>query len=391
MRIRWLIATCALGCLLPNIASSQTFEGRNSAMGGVGVASSGYVSAPLANPALLMKHGENDSIGIILPTIGGTYTDEDDLLDGIDDFRDSVVTLEEAINNLTVTPQDRQNAIDRLLDLNGRSLEAAFGGNVVIAAPGSFFSYALVATNRTDATAVATIDPGDAALILGATSVADLDNLLSEGRALSAAVTEVGVSVAFGFELAGFGVAVGVTPKYQRVDTYNYAIDVENFDEDDYDDDVFMDDDTTFNADIGATVSLPQGLTFGAVVRNVAPEDFETVLTNGQSFDYTVSTVATIGAAWTHEMLTIAAEADLTPTERFGLDDESKYLRFGAELDTGWFALRGGYQHDADDGTADLITAGIGLSPFDILHLDIAGMLGEDDSYGGAVQLGVSF
>lgn len=383
--------TLAVVVLLSSTLPAQYFEGRNSAMGGTGVASSRYLAAPLANPALLMNYKDGDNIGVILPTVGAQVSDPDDLTDGIDELQDSIDVLEERLNNLTATPADRQNVIDRLVALNGRTLHAELGANVVVAVPGPVFSYALVARNHTDVMGFPTIDAGDPAIIQGATTPSDLDALQSQGRALSAAVSEVGVAVAFGLELAGFGVSVGVTPKYQRIDTYNYSVNVDNFDEDDYDDKAFREEDTAFNADIGATVSLPQGLTVGAMVRNVVPDDYETVLTNGQIFDYRVSTVATIGVAWSQDMFTIAAEADVTTTERFDLDDESQYMRVGAELAGDWAALRVGYQHDTKDGTEDLITAGVGLSPFNVIHLDIAGMLGDDNSYGGVIQVGFTF
>ncbi|MGA1525987.1 MAG: conjugal transfer protein TraF, partial [Planctomycetota bacterium] len=46
---------------------AQYFEARNAAMGGVGVASSDYLAAGWANPALLTRRGESDDFGILLP------------------------------------------------------------------------------------------------------------------------------------------------------------------------------------------------------------------------------------------------------------------------------------------------------------------------------------
>ena len=72
--------------------------------------------------------------------------------------------------------------------------------------------------------------------------------------------------------------------------------------------------------------------------------------------------------------------------------DDSQYVRAGAEFDAfGWLQLRVGAQFDFEDTTEDLLTAGLGFSPFDVFHFAIAGMLGEDDTYGAVLQTSVTF
>jgi hypothetical protein len=44
--------------------------------------------------------------------------------------------------------------------------------------------------------------------------------------------------------------------------------------------------------------------------------------------------------------------------------------------------------HDSKNNT---FTAGIGLSPFDMVHLDITGLLGYDRTYGVVVQRAFTF
>ncbi|VEI21168.1 Uncharacterised protein [Serratia plymuthica] len=57
---------------------------------------------------------------------------------------------------------------------------------------------------------------------------ADLDKLTSRAEGLAALVTEYGVSAAHQFDLAGYPVSVGITPKVQRVSTYNYNVAINN-------------------------------------------------------------------------------------------------------------------------------------------------------------------
>ncbi len=37
------------------------------------------------------------------------------------------------------------------------------------------------------------------------------------------------------------------------------------------------------------------------------------------------------------------------------------------------------------------ITAGLGISPFDVVHIDVAGIAGTDNNYGAVAQLQFTF
>lgn len=49
-------------------------------MGGVGVVSANYLTAPFYNPALVAIYRRNDDAGMILPSVGFTYNDPDKLV-----------------------------------------------------------------------------------------------------------------------------------------------------------------------------------------------------------------------------------------------------------------------------------------------------------------------
>ena len=197
--------------------------------------------------------------------------------------------------------------------------------------------------------------------------------------------------------------SLGLTPKYQRIDTYNYAVSPDNFDNDNFDDDQFLDDTGEFNLDAGLAVEpgVP-GLTVGLMVRNLREIDITTVTTLGQSFDYQLAPQATLGVAWELGSLTLAADADILELERFrdadlaaagqALTDDVRLVKVGAELDVlGWLQLRGGYESDMEDTLDGAISAGIGLSPFEVLRIDVAGTYVDEQSFGGVVQLSLTF
>ena len=111
-------------------------------------------------------------------------------------------------------------------------------------------------------------------------------------------------------------------------------------------------------------------------------------ITSARQFTYNLEPVVTAGAAYNGETFTIAADLDLTTTERFSRGDESQFFRVGAEAGWEWAQLRVGYQMDMEDGTNDIATAGIGFSPFGVFHMDLSAAAG-DETYG--VVLSTSF
>ncbi len=57
-----------------------------------------------------------------------------------------------------------------------------------------------------------------------------------------------------------------------------------------------------------------------------------------------------------------------------------------------WLALRAGYRADMKSNDANVFTAGLGVSPFNnTVHLDLAGSVGDDNTWGGMLQLGFNF
>ena len=377
------------------VAHAQYFEARNSAMGGVGTASSSYLAAGWGNPALLTNAEESDDFGLILPAFGARAYDETGLMEDIDDFVDAYDALD---NNPAATPQDYIDLGNRLLSLSGRRVNSELGGGLVLALPSRSFGVSLHARSYADLQLFTNIDPNDVNSIAGAAPGGALPQLASEARIVGVAVTEIGLSFARRFEFANFALSLGVTPKYQRVDTYNYAVDADNFDGDQ-----FRTDEGNFNLDAGVALEpgVP-GLTVGVMARNLSRQTFSTVTTSGTTFDYEITPQVQVGVAWQLGAWTLAADVDALPLERFDNDDlvaagqsfvdDVQVLRFGAEVDVfGWLQLRGGYEHDLEDTLNGAISAGVGLSPFEVVHLDIAGTYVDGESYGAVAQLSLTF
>ncbi len=383
-------------------ASAQNyFEARNSAMGGVGVASSKYKAAAFANPALLTRFGEDDDFGVLLPAVGTFANDPTDFSDDVDVFVDEFDRIEQAFLSGGAINQDELDTLaQQLRGLDGRELTADVGFGFAVSMPSDKLAWALHVKSYGDATSFADIDFADATAIEDALSGGGLPTLLSEGVALGVLKTEAGVSLATQYEVGGMSLSVGVTPKYQRIDTINYGISLESYDNDDFDADEFVNDAGAFNLDTGVLLGMNNGLAFGLMARDLIASDYESKITLGRDFIYEIGPSVTVGASWTYGWFTVASDLDLLAQERIkepasgslGPEDDVQMWGIGAEVDLAkWVQLRAGYQTDLKDYLDDAITAGLGLGIFDTFHIEVAGMYIDDTSLGAVAQLSFTF
>ena len=391
--------------LFPLATSAQAqgyFEARNSAMGGTGVASSRYKAAGLANPALLTRFGESDDFGMLLPTFGAFADDETGLADDLENFTDEFDRIDAAVQNATVTQADLDSLAASLGNLGSRELTADAGAAIAFSMPSDKFAWSLHLRTYVDVTTFAEIDPADITAIQGAIANPSLPTLGSEGRALGLATSEVGFSMAREFEVGGKKLSIGLTPKYQRGDSINYGINIDSYDDADYDADQYMQDEGNVNFDVGASFEPTGGLMIGLMVRDALSYEYDSVVTLGQSFTYKIGPVATAGVSWTNDWFTLAADVDLNVRERvdegasgiggLGISDDTQTWHVGGEFDLAqWFQLRAGYRGDLENTLEDAITAGFGISPWDVFHIEVAGIYVDEDSLGAVAQLSFTF
>jgi hypothetical protein len=310
------------------------------------------------------------------------------------------------LNTNTANLADLVGLMNQLNALDGKTATGNLGAGFAFAMPTGSFALSIHAHSYTDFSARTLVDPADtdptSGRIITALISGNVQNLGSEARILAANVLELGVSVARQFDIAGMSLSIGATPKVQRVDTFNYAINAQNFENlDDFNDAAFRTDEIDFNLDLGVAFSPVEALTIGLVGRNVLAQDYGTVNTFGQAFTYEIQPKLILGAAVKLETLTLAADIDVTGDDRFKdvtlnfsnvLDDDSQFARFGAEFDAWtWAQIRAGYVTDLENTVEDMFTAGIGISPGDVWHLDIAGMYADEHSFGGVVQMSFTF
>ncbi|WP_208746702.1 MULTISPECIES: conjugal transfer protein TraF [Vibrio] len=356
-------------------AANHVADGRGNAMGNTGVASADYLVAPFYNPALGANFREHDDFGLLLPAVGVNARDTDESLATLDDLQDSI---EEFESNPSPAVEAELNGY--LDDLTGnKPVVVTAGAGIAIALPIEAVSTNLFTRGYVEVIASADIDDNP-------NTTLRYENSTVEMAAFGYA--EIGISFAKEFVIQEERVSFGISPKYQELTTYSASSKVEDFDLDDYDQSEMSE--TAFNFDIGA-VWYRENFRVGFAIKDVLAQ--EVAFSQGTTGVYELNPQATLGFAYAHEYFTLAADADLTSQERFkNVDDDTQFIRFGIEGDAwGWAQLRAGYEIDIEDTLDNSLTAGIGISPWDVVSLDLAGSYAGDNQFGASGNLAFTF
>ncbi len=406
----------------------QSIDPRSMAMGGTGVASGTSANAAFMNPALLSVAGDDENFSVELPILGVRVSDPDDLLDEVDAYQDtnieanltnSIDAFDAAVTSgnpaaIQAAATNVSTAADAMVTqlekFTNKPITAEVFGGVVVGIPSKkvgaslMLNGYLVGSGLVDFTAAdqalvqgivddaaATGDGSDPTALATNTAVADqvagtedvVDKLTSGLEGRGAVITEIGISLSREVNIGGHDVAVGITPKYVTVDTFDYRVDVNTAD---FDSDTGKNDYSDFNFDIGAAKDYGNGWKAGAVVKNLLANDYTTVRGNVIKIEPQLR----VGASKSNDLWTLAADLDLVENEPAGFESKSQYLGLGGALDLwGWLQLRGGYRHNLSDSDTSVASLGFGVSPFGV-HMDV-GAAFNGDEVAASFQLGFRF
>ena len=352
-------------------AAQIVADARGNAMGNTGVASATYLTAPFYNPALGALYHESDDFGILLPAIGINANDPDDAITLIDN-------IEEALDNGDLADADEY--LDSLE--KGGSLSVTAGVGIAFALPIS-----AVSTNFFSRGYVEVMSQMDIESSGDAQDRYDSSEVVTKAFGYS----EFGVSFSKAYNIANQQVSFGVSPKYQIMKTYLEVSTLEDFDFSDYEES--ENNASAFNFDIGAAW-YTDNFRVALAVKDVISQDIKLKNSSGNIQDtYQLSPQGTLGVAYISDFFTAAFDADLTKQERFkNMDDDTQFIRVGIEGNAwNWLQLRAGYEVDLEETLDNTITAGIGISPGDLVHLDIAASYAGENQLGGSANLYFTF
>ncbi|NOI40243.1 conjugal transfer protein TraF [Vibrio sp. 070316B] len=376
-----LLAASIAFASLPISAANYAIEARGDAMGGVGVVSANFLTAPFYNPALVAIYRRNDDMGMITPSFGGNYNDPNDMKSNIDSVIDASNTadLDAALNKL-----------------DGNQANVELGGVVAFALPNQFVAANLFAKAYTESFATPDVY----------TTGSDTDKVeLSTVEAVSIGVAEVGLSLAKYQTFIGQHISFGITPKIQRIYTYNYIASVNDYDLSDVREN--SNGETAFNMDAGALWFFGP-FRVGVAATNLFSRDIETkdttrTLTSstsgathqvGGKYAYQLEPVYTVGAGIVSDYFSLSVDYDLNETEKFtSFEDNEQMIRVGTEVDLlRQIQLRAGYYKNlAYSDSEGTITAGIGLSPLNLFQLDLSANYTNENAMGASINFLASY
>lgn len=382
------VTAVCVGVVLP--ASAQRIDARTQAMGGAALASANRDGAPVINPAL-MSLRRSDEVTLVLPMIGAEAADRDNMVDKLDVLQDHYDALDSAIAHRDVTAIETNRDL-LLADLHGlagnrANVNAAVGLSLVLPSfsfdVGLFYQTYLDAVGLTDISAadltyLAQIDPLNPLM---------LEDLTSSGSVLAGAVSDFGVALSMPLQWGEMPVAIGISPKFQRLDSYHYRVSANNFDGDDFSDSKYRTETTGFNLDVGLALQPMAGLTVAVTGRDLLSQSLATVVNGGQQFTFQVKPVYQAGVAYDWQHASLSSDIDLSSQKRFAGEPGQQFWRLGGEYRPwSWLALRGGYRRDLEQGGMTLYSLGAGVLIGNTVNLDITGMLGDEDAAGVVLQ-----
>lgn len=372
-------------------SASYAIEARGDSMGGVGVVAANFLTAPFYNPALAAIYRRNDDAGMILPSFGLIYNDEDDMINDLD-------TLSDLLSGYTAgnDASEIQTALD---NLTGDTANADLGGVVAFAIPNQYVALNVFAKAYAETFAEADIYSG--ANTGNAQTDIAVNAELSAINAVSVAVTEVGVSLAKYQTFLGQHLSFGVSPKIQRIYTYVYSANATSYDIKDFAEN--SNGNTMFNLDAGMLwFRGPLRFGFAAtnlVKRDIATESISQTITSSidsgesrtlnLSYTYEMRPQYTIGVGLVGDFASLSVDYDLNEEERFtNFADNTQMLRVGGEIDIlRQLKLRAGYNKNlAYSDSDDTYTAGIGIDFLNIVEFDLGASYTNEHAMGAFVN-----
>jgi hypothetical protein len=367
---------------------ADIFNAKSMALAGSGLAVADYTYGALLNPALTSNYQNEDDFNFNL-NVGANVRDEDELIDKATDL----VDIFDAIENEALT-LDRVNQIQASLEeIDNLTAAVEAGASALISIPNQYVSASLFINSNVAVGVTANYDENDIVRLQNSLgSEFDTDELKTAIYAQGIAISEVGINLSHQFKLLNQDITVGIAPKYQMINSISYLVNVSSFDEDDFDSDEYTIEDENFNLDVGIRTSFDQWH-FGATIKNLLKNDYEKKVPYADVDNtVTIEPLMAIGAGFKNDWLQASIDLDINGVEDHISNENLQYLRAGLELDAyQWAQLRLGYRYDLKDNNGNFLTAGLGISPGDIINLDVALTVSEEDEVGGAIQLGFSF
>lgn len=407
----WHKAVLAVGLVLVSYEAAAVpfifLDPRANAMGGAGVAAGSGASASFVNPALLMVTPDHDDVPVIAAL---RVSNPKNIQDEVERYQGSNLeaAFETALANYKADASTKiirdalgtatQNIISQLNRFSDRAAEKELGAGFAVGVPGKKMAVVvdvqtiggskLVNVAKDYATYAGVLNglnnnlpPTDSAFNI---IVSGPDrNLQTTLLARGATISEVGLAMAKDVSIAGHKVAVGITPKYVDVTTFDYTqpVSVAIFNANEG-----QKRHSSVNLDLGMVNEHGDGWKSAIALKNLIPHKYQTALGNSVAIQPQLRAGVTHRSDW----LTTVLDFDLNESRAVGYEANTQYVGLGAEVDVTKSAkLRAGYRYNISDRQSGTVTAGVGFGLFGAIA-DVAMALNEDE-LGLSARLGLQF
>ena len=416
MSIRTPLAACFASTLL--VISSQALalpfgamDPYSFSMGGTGVASANLANAGNYNPALLATFERDERYSMQL-LLGIRKYDRDKVDDDLASYQDRPLEFnyDTALNNFKSGDygdngdSDEREAVfdhgselfNQLLALDEKPMYREFLGGVMVGIPHDKIAMSLIVDVRVVGGAVIKVTESDLdelervinAANEGTLSTAetfDSSQFTSAVQGRGVNMTEFKLAMAQERKFLGYEMSFGVTPKYIKATTFDYAT-PGNLDSVDFDSSLGQMDEDAIDVDVGVAKRYGNGWSAGFSITNLIGQKYDTVLGN----QIKVNPQARLGVSHSTQWTLVALDLDLNEANATGIHSATQYVAIGAELDVfDMIDLRIGYRHNMGDTATSLATTGIGMEVFGA-QLDMA-LGANEDEIAFSAQLGFLF
>jgi hypothetical protein len=235
------------------------------------------------------------------------------------------------------------------------------------------------------------------------TGLITIDNDLNSNiQIVAVGIAEIGLTLSRQFAFAGRYIAIGITPKLQKIKTYHYVAsldDEEDINKSDVTDTEQNFSDINFDAGVAFQFGANKQWQVGFVAKNLISKKYKAE-SNPNSKGETSKTTVNLdtqfrgGVSHTTDWTVIAFDLDLMENDPVAFEEPTQYASIGAELDLmNTFQLRVGYRTNLSDADSGVASVGGGFSPFG-MNLDIAILANPSNPQkesGVALELGFYF
>lgn len=374
---------------------ADSFSAKNTGQGFTAITQD--FASSLSNPALLTQYDSQNDVFFSF-NLGGMHSDQFNVIDSAENIASNLENLANDINQQQTSPDDLNTQVDAIISelerIDNKVVNVRNGINFQLIIPTELLTLGLFTNQYGRIGGLANYDESDQQLLEQAITQQhlNLDDLQSTANGIGYSIAEAGVML--GYQVmnnSSYEINIGSKIKYQRVDIFYNQANISDFDEKEFelDNDEYLTKENTTNIDLGFYFAWGDKRQWSAalVTNNLISQE---VQHNVQDLTFRLEATTTVGFSYQNDWLTLSTELDLTDREHFVSLMPSKYAAVGTELRLNKYVqFRFGMRSDLNDVDGDLYTFGVGVSPWDILTIDMAAFAGNNDTIGAAIQFGL--